>query len=197
MRIEVKTGRGRETVGPPGGPTVKVPTSFTIDVTDNPPTTCGSRPPGTTTNDASPSAKRRSPPPTTTNPCGWPRSSVSLLVTSRIGRWNKRCLVIEAGKAWSPTIPTTTPSASIRSSICCRSGVPCRSERSWRARRRLAPRRLRRAAGPGGRHRQAGRDQSCDRSAGTLRSTTSRNMRSRPAAPAPSSSATAAGPESR
>ena len=37
MRFDVKTGRGRETVGPPGGPTVTVPTSFTIVVTDNPP----------------------------------------------------------------------------------------------------------------------------------------------------------------
>ena len=37
MRFDVKTGRGREAVGPPGGPTVTVPTSFTIVVTDNPP----------------------------------------------------------------------------------------------------------------------------------------------------------------
>jgi len=37
MHFDVRTGRGREPVGPPGGPTVTVPTTFTITVTDDPP----------------------------------------------------------------------------------------------------------------------------------------------------------------
>lgn len=37
MRFDVEIGRGRESVGPPGGPSVTVPTSFTISVTDHPP----------------------------------------------------------------------------------------------------------------------------------------------------------------
>jgi hypothetical protein len=37
MRFDVKPGRGRESVGPPGGPTVTVPTSFAITVTEHPP----------------------------------------------------------------------------------------------------------------------------------------------------------------
>ena len=34
MKFDTKPGKGRETVGPPGGPTVTVPSSFTITVTD-------------------------------------------------------------------------------------------------------------------------------------------------------------------
>ena len=37
MEIDVRPGRGREVVGPPGGPTVKIPSGFTITVTDHPP----------------------------------------------------------------------------------------------------------------------------------------------------------------
>ncbi|MDX2381443.1 MAG: hypothetical protein QNM02_16990 [Acidimicrobiia bacterium] len=34
MQIDVKQGRGRVAVGPPGGPTMKIPTACTIEVTD-------------------------------------------------------------------------------------------------------------------------------------------------------------------
>lgn len=34
MQLDAKPGRGREVVGPPGGPTIKIPSAFTIHVTD-------------------------------------------------------------------------------------------------------------------------------------------------------------------
>lgn len=34
MKVDTKPGRSRETVGPPGGPTVNIPSAFTITVTD-------------------------------------------------------------------------------------------------------------------------------------------------------------------
>ena len=37
MEIDTKPARGRETVGPPGGPTMKIPCGFTITITDHSP----------------------------------------------------------------------------------------------------------------------------------------------------------------
>jgi hypothetical protein len=37
MEIVAKPARGRQTVGPPGGPTMSIPCGFTISVTDHPP----------------------------------------------------------------------------------------------------------------------------------------------------------------
>lgn len=37
MEIDTRPARGRETIGPPGGPTMKIPCGFTITITDHPP----------------------------------------------------------------------------------------------------------------------------------------------------------------
>ena len=97
MRIDITPGRGRISVGPPGGPTETIPASVTVTITDTSPTTSRPGSNGPPPSASSPSARSAAPPcpeATTSRP---PASPASRYATPSRQPWKAEYL---GGTGW-------------------------------------------------------------------------------------------------